>query len=128
MSATQAPIAQNLEQPLLEVEGSLNRLGEALLRRDMAAIELHAASLHGALAQAVAAFREAASTGSLPAQLRNRLVLAGGRMAAQRESLSRASVALDRAIDVLMPADLGDVYGASGKAERRSRTRGSLLA
>lgn len=128
MSASQAPIAPKLEQPLLEVEGCLNLLGDALLHRDMAAIEQHAVHLQGALAQAVEAFREAARTGSLPPQLRNRLVMAGGRMAAQRESLSRASVALDRAIDVLMPSDPGDVYGSSGKAERRGRLRGSIQA
>ncbi len=128
MSASAAPIRPDLEQPLLEVEGHLNQLGEALLHRDLAAVEQHAADLHGALAEAVETFRAAARVGALPPQLRNRLVLAGGRMAAQRESLSRASVALDRAIDVLMPADAGDVYGASGKAERRGRLRGSIQA
>ena len=128
MSASAAPITRDLEQPLLEVEARLNRLGEALLHRDLAAVEQHAAELHGALAQAVETFRAAARTGSLPPQLRNRLVLAGGLMAAQRESLSRASVALDRAIDVLMPADAGDVYGSGGKAERRGPLRGSIQA
>ncbi len=128
MSASAAPIRPDLELPLLAVEGRLNQLGEALLQRDLAAVEQHAAELHGALAEAVEAFRSAARLGALLQPLRNRLVVAGGRMAAQRESLSRASVALDRAIDVLMPADPGDVYGSGGKAERRARLRGSIQA
>ncbi len=128
MSASAAPIRPDLELPLLEVEGHLNQLGEALLHRDLAAVEQHAADLHCALAEAVEAFRAAARLGALPPHLRNRLVLAGGRMAAKRETLSRASVALDRAIDVLMPADARDGYGASGKSERRGRLRGSIQA
>jgi len=54
MSAT--PNAQpsvDLEQPLQEVESCLNLLGDALHRRDTQAIELHAASLHLALARAI---------------------------------------------------------------------------
>jgi hypothetical protein len=43
--------------------------------------------------------------------LRNRLVKASGQVAAQRESLLRATVALDRAIDALMPRENAPVYG-----------------
>jgi len=113
-------LSQELELPLVEVESCLNLLGEALLRRDTQAIELHAASLHVALAKAIERFSAAARAGNVPAGLRNRLVLAGGRVAAQRESLARATAALDRAIDVLMPAEATGVYSASGKAERKS--------
>jgi len=120
-------ISPALEGPLVEVETCLNSLGEALLKRDTVAIEQQAAQLHQALARAVVAFREAAQQGKLPPQLRHRLVLAGGKMAAQRASLTRASAALDRAIDVLMPSEPSGVYGASGKTER-SASRGSIQA
>ncbi len=120
--------AADLEQPLQEVESCLNLLGEALHRRDSQAIELHAASLHAALARAIEQFSAAARTGSVPAVLRTRLMQAGGRVAAQRESLARATAALDRAIDVLMPGEPSGLYGASGKNERKSALGGSIQA
>ncbi len=123
-----SPISQQLEQPLLEVESCLNLLGEALLRRDTPAVEQHAARLHQALAQAIASFSEAARSGAVPASLRNRLVQAGGRVAAQRESLARATAALDRAIDVLMPSETTGLYSALGKNERKSTLGGVIQA
>jgi len=115
-----AAVSPQLEQPLLEVESCLNLLGDALLRRDTPAIEQHAARLHQALAQAIASFSEAARSGAVPPQLRHRLVQAGGRVAAQRESLARATAALDRAIDVLMPGEAGGLYSSLGKSERKT--------
>jgi hypothetical protein len=53
---------------------------------------------------------------------------AGGRVAAQRESLARATAALDRAIDVLMPGEPSGLYGASGKSERKSGLGGAIQA
>ena len=52
---------------------------------------------------------------------------AGGTVAAQRESLARATAALDRAIDVLLPREAPVLYGSQGGAERLTRG-GSLLA
>lgn len=121
-------ISQELERPLLAVESCLNQLGEALLRRDSQAIELHASALHKALAEAIAAFGEAARSGSVPPNLRHRLVMAGGRVAAQRESLARATAALDRAIDVLMPGESTGLYSSYGKAERSTLGGGSYQA
>lgn len=121
-------LGQALEKPLLAVESCLNQLGEALLRRDSQAIEMHASALHQALAQAIAMFSEAARVGSVPPGLRNRLVQAGGRVAAQRESLARATAALDRAIDVLMPGEASGLYSALGKTERKTLGGGSYQA
>jgi hypothetical protein len=60
--------------------------------------------------------------------LRQRLALASGEIAAQRESLARAGAALDRAIGVLMPAPLpAAVYGQGGHSERAA-TSGCLHA
>ncbi|XHS76711.1 hypothetical protein ACFJGW_13335 [Burkholderiaceae bacterium UC74_6] len=133
MPDRELPLSSNLEQPLLEVEGCLERLGAALIGGETSpiepsAIEQHAEHLHAALREAVEAFRSAASQGQIPASLRHRLVLAGGQMAAQRTALSRANVSLDRAIDVLMPAEMGDLYGASGKSDRRYFPGGSIQA
>lgn len=107
-----------LEEPLSAVEAGLAALGDALRRRDSAAIELHAAELHRALAQAVDRFGAAARQGAIPPELRQRLTVAGGQVAAQREALSRAMAALDRAIDVLLPREGPMLYGAHGAAER----------
>lgn len=129
MTAATAPsLSPELEQPLLAVEAALNQLGDALARRDAAAIEQHAADLHQHLARAVQSFSEAARTGSVPSALRNRLVRAGGLLAAQRDTLARGNASLDRALDVLIPSEPTGLYGASGKAERRSTGGGSFQA
>lgn len=128
MSDTAAAIPAELESPLLAVETCLNQLGDALAQRDAARIDQHASQLQQLLAAALAAFSEAAKAGKLPASLRHRLVLAGGRMAAQREALARDNTSLDRALDVLIPAEPTGLYGASGKAERRSLGGGSYSA
>ena len=114
------PPSTELEQPLQDVEACLNALGEALLRRDSPAIEMEASRLQLVLQQAIASFSEAARAGSVPPALRHRLVAAGGRVAAQRESLARATAALDRAMDVLMPVEPAGLYGSTGKAERKA--------
>ena len=121
--------AARLEQPLAALESQLAALGTALHLQDAAAIDQAASQLHLALAAAVDHFGRAARTGGVPAPLRQRLALAGGQVAAQREALARATASLDRAIDVLMPrvAPAG-FYSASGGSERSSHGTGSLMA
>lgn len=60
--------------------------------------------------------------------LRSRLVSASGQVAAQRESLARATAALDRAIDVLLPAWTPHLYTPEGAAERGRRGSGVIQA
>jgi hypothetical protein len=116
-----APSGANPElEPLLAaVETELSSLGDSLRASDMAAVDLHASELHRALARAVDHFAHAARHGPVPPPLRQRLIRASGLVASQRESLARATAALDRAIDVLMPrATPASVYSAIGGAER----------
>lgn len=116
-----------LESTLSAVELRLLSLGEALRAQDLSSIDLHATELHRALSNAVDHFSRAARHGPVPPALRRRLASAGGTVAAQRESLARATAALDRAIDVLLPREAPVLYGAQGGAERLTRS-GSLLA
>ena len=110
----------DLEAALAGVEHHLSALGVALCVRDTVGIELHATELHRALASAVDQFALAARRGAVPPDLRHRLARTSGQVAAQRESLARATAALDRAIDVLMPRDSGHgLYSSHGPAERR---------
>jgi hypothetical protein len=111
-----------LEPPLTALEDSLAALGQALCSNDAQAIEAQAGALHRALARAVAQFAHAARAGSVPPALRQRLAQAGGRVAAQREALARATASLDRAIDVLLPPDHAahGIYSAAGNAQRRA--------
>ena len=102
------------------IEAQLNGLGTALLAHDSAAIDAHAAELPRALSRAVAHFSAAARRGPVPAALRQRLLRASSVVAAQRESFARATAALDRAIDVLMPREAG-VYNAQGTTQRGLR-------
>ena len=116
-----------LESALAAVEHRLSALGVALCVRDTVGIDLHASELHRALATAVDRFALAARRGSVPAELRHRLASTSGQVAAQRESLARATAALDRAIDVLMPRESASLYSTLGSAERGPRG-GSVLA
>jgi hypothetical protein len=116
-----------LEDTLSAVETRLSNLGEALRTRDLDGIDRHAADLHVALAHAVDTFCIAVRSGPVPSALRRRLVAASAQVAAQRESLARATSALDRAIDVLMPREAVSGYSAAGDA-RRHRIGGSLRA
>ena len=114
----------DLESPVAEVEERLARLGAAMMGQDAAALEAEATELHRALARAIQHFSHAARDGGIPPPLRQRLALASGRVAAQREALARATAALDRAIDVLIPGQgLGaaSVYSATGGADRPVR-------
>ncbi len=118
-AAIAAPsVGSELEERLSDVESRLASLGNALRARDASAIDLHAAELHRALASAIGQFSNAAKSGRIPAALRNRLATASGQVAAQRESLARATAALDRAIDVLLPRDGVTLYSAYGSADR----------
>ncbi len=117
--AQAAAPSPELEERLSAVESRLAALGNALRSRDPANIDLHAAELHRALASAVSQFSDAARSGRVPADLRTRLAAASGQVAAQRESLARATAALDRAIDVLLPQrDNATLYSAYGAPDR----------
>lgn len=115
MLTTPAPAADgDLEPAVQAVETRLHALGQALLARDAAGVEQCASELHRALTEAVDAFSRAARRGDVPHELRRRLASATGQVAAQRESLARATAALDRAMDVLMPRTEDPVYSAPG--------------
>lgn len=107
-----------LESRLAAVELRLAGLGDALRVRDADGIELQATELHRALASAVGHFSDAARNGPLPSGLRDRFARASGQVAAQRESLARATAALDRAIDVLLPREGAALYSIYGTADR----------
>jgi len=116
-----APAGDDLERTLAAVEARLAGLGVALLERNSADIDTHATELHRALARAVDHFSQAARHGALPPPLRQRLMRASSQVAAQRESFARATAALDRAIDVLLPREPGGLYSAIGVNERQPR-------
>lgn len=112
-----------LEALLQRVEQRLHDLQAALAARDMPCMELHASELQRSLAVAVERFMQAARRGGVPSDLRQRLARAGAQVAAQRDALARATAAMDRALDVLMPGfGTGPVlYSAQGTAEHRSQ-------
>jgi hypothetical protein len=122
-------LTSELERPLAAVEAQLGALALALTRPDADGVDRAAADLHAALAAAIDHFGRAARNGGVPPQLRQRLALAGGQVAAQREALARATASLDRAMDVLLPrqAPTG-LYSAVGGSERQAGLGGSLLA
>ena len=116
-----------LEGSLSRVESHLASLGSALAARDLDAIGAHAQGLQQALTQAVERFSQSAQRGAVPESLRRRLANASAMVAAQREALARATAALDRAIDVLMPRQGAGCYSREGNADR-SRLGGVIQA
>ena len=110
-AAAHCPDAADLERLLSAVEIDLNALGNSLRLHDSDRIERHAGDLREALTQAIDGFTRASKAGQVPAALRARLVQASGQVAIQRESLLRATVALDSAMDVLLPRENAVVYG-----------------
>ena len=109
---------------LCAVEDQLSALGNSLREHDTRAIEHHSSELHRALAAAVQLFGHAARTGGVPPRLRHRFTAAGKLVAAQRESLARATAALDRAIEVLLPdaATESPVHSEDGSSEQSAGT------
>ena len=105
-----------LEQAVATVEERLVGLSNSLRERDAHAVESQANELHRALAAAVQRFMHAARHGGVPGPMRRRLARASAQVASQREALARATAALDRAIDVLMPEAAAPtaLYGARG--------------
>jgi hypothetical protein len=125
-SAAAQPLRADLEAPLQEVEHRLAELAVALRDNDAAGIETSAQALQGALSAAVDRFRMAARQGGVPLPMKRRLASASAIVASQRESLARATAALDRAIDVLLPAP-APTYGAAG-AYARPAARAAAVA
>ena len=117
-----------LEARLAAVEARLSALGNALRARDPVAIDLQASELHRALAAAVTHFSDAAKNGPVPVALRERLAQASGQVVAQRESLARATAALDRALDVLLPREGAGLYSIYGAADRGMYKSGVIRA
>ncbi len=109
-------VPTDLEPWVASVELRLVTLADALRERDVQSVELQAHELHQALAKAVEHFMRTARHGGVPEPMRLRLARASGQLARQRDGLARATAALDRAIDVLMPgaAPAGKVYAANG--------------
>ncbi len=120
--ATAPLVAQRnpeLEPLLTAIEDRLGELGEAMRASNPVEVESAATALHRALAQAANHFARAANQGGVPSPLRRRFAAAGAQVAVQRESLARATAALDRAMDALMPGmgtKPASVYSASGLA------------
>ncbi len=121
--------AAEMERLVDEVELRLAALALAVHGRDSHAIELQASELHLSLTRAVEGFMHAARHGGVPERMRRRLARASASVASQRESLARATAALDRAIEVLMPAPVADpLYSASGLPGSSGRRGGVLRA
>jgi hypothetical protein len=124
-SAEQNALRQtnDLESALAAVEVRLAELSDALRRHDAEATEAASAELHRALSAAVDHSSRAARNGGMPPALRRRLAMAGGQVAALRESIARATASLDKAIEILLPEAAptqAPVYGAQGNPWRNS--------
>lgn len=113
-----------LDRVVSDIETELDALGQALLARDNAALERASTALQQKLSAAVELYRQASASGRMPAELRHRLKRASGQVVRHREALTRATVALDRALDVLMPGVHGQtVYTEQARMSGASNGR-----
>ena len=113
----------DLESAMAAVEARLAELGDALKQHNAEATEAASAALHRALSEAVDHSSRAARNGGMPPALRRRLAMAGGQVAALRESIARATNSLDKAIEILLPEAVptqSPVYGAQGNPWRNA--------
>lgn len=118
----------DLEDAVELVEQRLGALADSLRQRNPLATEADANGLQQALASAVERFAQATRDGTLSDSTRLRLARVGAQVAHQRETLARATAALDRAVEVLMPATAPrTLYSAQGLPELPSRI-GSITA
>jgi len=113
--------ADPLETVVAAVEGRLAALARALREHDSRGVDTAAGELQRALAAALDAFNAAGRRGPVPPALRQRLVRASGAVASQRETLARATAALDRAIDILLPRETAG-YTAEGMTANSTRS------
>lgn len=121
------PVASDtLEPTISNVEARLGALAHAMAERDSRGIETAASDLQRALANALDSFSRAARSGGVPPLLRRRLVRASGQVAAQRETLARATASLDRALEGLIPRE-AMVYDSRGATSQAAHS-GSVLA
>ena len=125
---TAVPTPAELDLAVSAVEQRLAALAVSLRLRDPVATEADANALQQALARAVDDFVVATRDGRVPHSLRRRLVHASAQVARQRESLARATAALDRAIEVLLPeAPARTLYSDQGLPQPRP-PGGSIVA
>ncbi len=110
------------ERALGALEHHLDSLGDALRQRDSGTLLEASRALQQALPAALDNLRRD-SPQPLPPELRERLLRDRGRILAQREALSRAHAAVDRAVNVLLPGET-PVYHPAGLA-RGERHLGS---
>jgi len=121
-----APDTTELETALEGVELRLAALGHALAGPDPAAVESAADELRVAMRAAMESFAQVSRRGVMPPAIRQRLAMASGQVAAQREALFRATTALDQAIEILIPRpDSGGVYSPQGA---QARAPGRVIA
>ncbi|MBP8144218.1 hypothetical protein [Pseudorhodoferax sp.] len=126
MNPTQAPLSTPLPPLLTELEAALSMVQQALSTRDARLLEQQAGRVQALMQQGL----EMARGHALDPEWRRRLAACGAQMAAQRQALFRATSALDRAIEVLMPAETSGsgLYGESGRSLRQRSSGDSLTA
>jgi hypothetical protein len=113
------PDTAALESALADVERQLDQLRQALTGQDAEAAERAATQLRVVLGAAVERFAAVSRRGVVPPSIRQRLAVASGQVAAQREALARATSALDQALEILIPRPSpAAVYSATGGASR----------
>ncbi|MBH9553536.1 hypothetical protein [Inhella gelatinilytica] len=124
LTSSHSAAPRSIEGLLSDLESALAGVHEALVQRDADALERHSVSVQRLMAHALAGARQQAWS----TQERQRLARAGAQMAAQRVSLSRATAALDRALDTLMPREPLGLYGESGRELKRRSSGDSVSA
>jgi hypothetical protein len=118
--ASLPPGTSLLEVSLAAVELAIATLGHTLSQPDIAAIEAASTALHEAMRAAMNEFAKVARRGAMPVALRNRLAMANGQIAAQREALFRATSMVEQNLEILIPRPMAEtsVYSAAGASQR----------
>lgn len=116
-------MSTDAERAIDELEARLGALGAALRSPEADTLQAEAAELQRALIAALEPLRRSALAGGLTPPLSRRLADAAGSLAAQRDALARAGGALDRALNLLLPATVAPAgYSPEGLTARHKRS------
>ncbi len=117
-------MVDDVEAALVAVDHSLSALQSALHAGSAQSLELEAAAVHHSLACAAKTLKRASMEHRLSKSAQHRMALIRARVTAQRDTVARATAALDRAMHSLAseggesPRAAASVYSAQGATER----------
>lgn len=115
VNALAQPLNEALSQTLDEIEQYLEQINQAMLDNVPVVLEEQSHALHQRLIHAIDLFQAVArQPDPIPRALQERLMKLNAQVIAQRNALHRATSALDRLVNMLLPQEGAPAYAVKG--------------